>query len=111
VDEVVNQVRGLLGEREGSVRPRFARSPLETTVDEPIVQALSRSTRDVLGREPELVGVPFWTDAALLADAGIPTVVFGPAGDGAHADVEWVDLVSVERCYEALVATAADFCA
>jgi acetylornithine deacetylase len=57
-----------------------------------------------------LVGVPFWTDAALVAASGVPTVVFGPHGEGAHAAVEWVDLASVERCTEVLLAVATDFC-
>src|SRR5581483_4023184 len=48
------------------------------------------------GAEP--AGAPFWTDAALLGAAGIPTVLFGPAGEGAHAEVEWVDLPSLEGC-------------
>ena len=46
-------------------------------------------------------------DSAILDQAGIPTVVFGPGGEGAHAVVEWVDLASVERCAEVLVAVAA----
>ena len=57
-----------------------------------------------------LIGVPFWTDAALVAASGVPTVVFGPHGEGAHAAVEWVDLSSVERCVDVLLAVAADFC-
>jgi len=55
--------------------------------------------------------VPFWTDAAIFAAAGIPTVVFGPVGEGAHADVEWVDLDSAARCAEAFLAVAAELCA
>ncbi len=41
-----------------------------------------------------------WMDAALFDAAGIPTIVYGPSGEGAHAAVEWVDLPSVERCAE-----------
>ena len=33
-------------------------------------------------------------DSALLRAAGVETVVIGPAGTGAHAGVEWVDLDS-----------------
>ena len=58
----------------------------------------------------EPVGVPFWTDAALVADAGIPTVLFGPVGSGAHADVEWVDLASLERLREVVLRTAVEWC-
>ncbi len=43
-------------------------------------------------------GVGFWTDAALLAEAGVPTVLYGPSGAGAHATEEWVELASLERC-------------
>lgn len=57
-----------------------------------------------------VIGVPFWTDAALVAAAGIPTVLFGPAGAGAHAAVEWVDASSLERCREVYVAVAAGVC-
>jgi acetylornithine deacetylase len=93
-----------------SVRTTLAREPLETAASEPLVGLLEASATTVLDAPPEIVGVPFWTDAALLAAAGIPTVVFGPAGAGAHADMEWVDLESVERCAEILLATAREFC-
>jgi acetylornithine deacetylase len=42
-------------------------------------------------------------DSAFLAAAGIPTVIFGPDGAGAHADVEWVDLKSASRTVDALL--------
>jgi acetylornithine deacetylase len=57
------------------------------------------------------VGVPFWADSALLAAAGIPTVVFGPTGEGLHSEVEWVDADSLERCVEIYSAVAAELCA
>jgi acetylornithine deacetylase/succinyl-diaminopimelate desuccinylase-like protein len=103
--DVESEARALLGDLDGEVRMRFAREPLETSPDEDIVRMVSRHAG-----AGEQIGVPFWTDAALLAEAGIPTVVFGPAGDGAHADVEWVDLASVERCYDTLLATTLEFC-
>ena len=52
-----------------------------------------------------------WMDAALLQAAGIPTVVFGPDGAGAHSTEEWVDLASVDTCTKALTEVAAEFCA
>ena len=74
------------------------------------MRALRSSAAQVTGREPELVGVPFWTDAALLAAAGIPTVVYGPAGDGAHADSEWVEIGSVMTCIDVLLDVTRRFC-
>jgi acetylornithine deacetylase len=45
-----------------------------------------------------------------LSLAGIPTVLFGPAGAGAHAAEEWVDLESVRVCAEVYLAAALAFC-
>ena len=64
----------------------------------------------MLGSEPETVGVPFWADSALLAAAGIPTVLFGPIGEGPHSEVEWVDVASLEQCVEIYSRVAADLC-
>ena len=66
----------------------------------------SASTR--ARREP--VGAAFWTDAALIGESMIPTVVFGPGGEGAHADVEWVSLEDVERCAAVFLSVATEFC-
>lgn len=60
--------------------------------------------------DSDLVGLPFWTDAALFAEAGIPTVVYGPLGGGAHADDEWVDLPSVERVRNVVCGVARTWC-
>ncbi len=94
-----------------TIRATFSRDPLETPPDSPIVEVLARNATATLGAPPELIGVPFWTDAALFAAAGIPTVCFGPGGEGAHADTEWVDLEHVERLVETLLATVGEFCA
>jgi acetylornithine deacetylase len=108
-EHVEEQLRKIAA--DATVRTLFVREPLETPRDAAIVDAVSRSAHPILGRSPEIVGVPYWTDAALLAAAGIPTVVFGPAGEGAHAETEWVDLGDVERTAEIVLSTAAAFCA
>jgi acetylornithine deacetylase len=110
-ERVEAEFRELLADTEGSVRATFSRGPFEVSTEEPIVEAVRRHAGETLGSEPETVGVPFWTDAAVLADAGIPTLLFGPAGEGAHAVVEWVDLESAERCAEIYLAVAREFCA
>jgi acetylornithine deacetylase len=47
----------------------------------------------------------------VFAAAGIPTVLFGPKGEGAHAEVEWVDLASLERCKDIYLTVARELCA
>ena len=44
-------------------------------------------------------------------EAGHVDVRVGPDGEGAHADVEWVDLVSATRTADALLGIIAEFCA
>jgi acetylornithine deacetylase len=103
--DVGEEARGLLGDAEGDARVTFFREPFEVDESEEIVQLTSRHAGG-----PEVIGVPFWADSALFAAAGIPTVVFGPAGEGAHAAVEWADVASAERCAAAYAAVATEFC-
>jgi acetylornithine deacetylase len=60
-----------------------------------------RAIREAAPEAP-LVGLPFWTDGALFAAAGISTVIYGPTGHGAHADDEWVSASSLDRVFETM---------
>ena len=53
----------------------------------------------------------FWADSALIAAAGIPTVVYGPVTGDIHGADEWVDLASLDRCRAAYVEAARRICA
>jgi acetylornithine deacetylase len=92
------------------VRRGIDRSPMETPEDADIVEAIQASAVRALNHPPQIAGVQFWTDAAVLSAAGIPSVLFGPSGSGAHAIEEWVDLSSVKACSEIYLATAMNFC-
>jgi acetylornithine deacetylase len=109
IADVEEQLQSIAGS-DATITTLFARHPLATAPDEPIVAALVEQATAVLDRRPELVGVPFWTDAALLSAAGMPTVVFGPRGAGAHAEVEWVDLDDLVRLAQILLSTANVYC-
>ena len=50
-----------------------------------------------------VIGMSFWTDAAVLSEAGIPAILYGPTGAGLHSIEEWVDTQSVLTCRDALV--------
>lgn len=89
----------------------LTRDAFGIAADAPIVQILQQAATQVLGRPPAVIGQSFWMDSAFLAAAGIPTVVFGPCGAGAHATEEWVDLKSAEQCRQTLTATLRVFCA
>jgi acetylornithine deacetylase len=114
VAEIANLLGPLLGDGTGcgaSVRAFFSREPFEVGTDAGIVKALDRAAARVLGQPAAHYGDTPWMDSALLAGAGVETVVFGPHGGGAHAAEEWVDLDSVRQTAEVLVATAREWCA
>jgi acetylornithine deacetylase len=94
----------------GRVEVLLTRPAYEIDPDAPVVRALVESIRAVRGRAPRLIGEFPWFDAALLGAAGIPTVMFGPQGTGAHAAEEWVDLSSVVTCAEVLADLTVRFC-
>lgn len=58
------------------------------------------------GAAAPVAGQTFWTDAAILGDAGIPSVLFGPGGAGLHSTEEYVTLADVEVCARALATLA-----
>jgi acetylornithine deacetylase len=101
---VDRELAATLAGYDAETRVEIARDAYECDPDAEIARVLFRHA----GGEP--AGAPFWTDAALLGAAGIPTVLYGPLGEGAHAAVEWVDLPSVERVRDVLVAVAREFC-
>jgi acetylornithine deacetylase len=89
----------------------LVREPFEVGQDAPIVRQVAQAVADVTGEEAIHAGQSPWMDAALFAAAGVDTVVIGPAGEGAHADEEWVDLGSVERLAAVLAEAATQYCA
>jgi acetylornithine deacetylase len=92
-------------------RTLLVREPLETSEGEPIVSVLRDAAAGVLGSRPPLSGASFWADSAFIAAAGVPTVLFGPSGEGAHAVEEWVSIRDTEACAEVLTRVAATLCA
>ncbi|HUQ61984.1 ArgE/DapE family deacylase [Lentzea sp.] len=84
----------------------LARDPFEADPDAEIVRTLIAN----LGAPPVIRAEPFWTDCALLDRAGIPCLLFGVDGAGAHAATEYVDLASLDRLTAVLAGTIADFC-
>ena len=110
VRQILDQVAASDAAFKASLRTTLLREAFEVSRDEPIVQAVYRHAAAILGQEPDIIGATAWMDSAILSAAGIPTVIFGPGGEGAHAVVEWVDLEQVQRCVEVLVATAEEFC-
>jgi acetylornithine deacetylase len=82
---------------DGSVEWGLWRDPLLTDMEQVLVRSLAHVAEQRLGARPAFSAAPWWTDAALIQQAGIPAVIFGPPGGGIHAANEWVDLAGLEQ--------------
>ena len=93
-----------------SRRTLLVREPLEMAPDSPVVTLVAGAVADTLGAPPVVEGASYWADAAFIAAAGIPTVIYGPSGEGAHALEEWVSLSDTEDVTRVLLDVARRVC-
>src|SRR3954463_16475937 len=97
------------GDFEASVKLLFSRSPYELPSSHELPRALETAAIASGGRT-STVGMSFWTDAAILGESGIPSVLFGPGGAGLHSIEEYVEVRDVLRCRHTLAALAREWC-
>jgi acetylornithine deacetylase ArgE len=82
--------------------PWLSAPALSAAGSENVVARLGAAIDHVVGAH-QVQAVPYGTDAASLAESGIPAVVFGPGDLGrAHTCDEWVPLKEVEQASEIL---------
>ena len=93
-----------------SAKMIFDRLPYETPIDSALPGVLESAMKK-FGLPPERRGMSYWADAAILGHAGIPTVLFGPGGEGAHSPDEYVKIDDVIACRDILAECASRFCA
>jgi acetylornithine deacetylase len=108
--EIVREIQKQDSSFHAEIRRGFGRSPLETPMDAGIVTAVQSAAVKILNHPLAVAGVQYWSDAALLSEAGIPSLLLGPSGSGAHAEEEWVNLSSVKTCADIYLETALEFC-
>ncbi|GBE86848.1 tryptophan synthase beta subunit-like PLP-dependent enzyme [Sparassis latifolia] len=106
LDEVSHRVpdfRYLL--RVGDARP-----PYEVDRENPFVKMFSQHAESVLEHAPTVAGATYWADSALLAEKGMPVVLFGAQGEGAHAAREFATVDSIRKVTETFTRVAIEFC-
>jgi acetylornithine deacetylase len=109
VSEILEALRHEDAEFDARETLVFARPPYELSSTHELPQALTRAAASV-GRPADVVGMSFWTDAAILAAAGLPSVLFGPGGAGLHSVEEYVTTDDVVWCRDALTRLVFDWC-
>ncbi len=110
VQTILDEIAATDPDFKAQMHATFERGPFRIEATHPLVQQLKQVAERQLQCDVPLIGGSWWMDAALFAENGIPTVVLGPAGAGAHAQVEWVDLASVEQCLAIYIDLIAAFC-
>jgi len=110
VEKILGDLRAEDPEFRASAKFMFGRPPYETPVNHPLPELIESAVAKQ-GRKTERGGTTFWTDAAVLGHAGIPSVVFGPGGAGLHSISEYVIADDVIACRDALIELSKDFCA
>lgn len=82
----------------------------ELPADHAWTRCMAGSAAAVLGRKPVITAAPYPCDAGLMhRDFGIPTLLFGPCGAGAHNPDEYVEFDSVLRTAEVLLTAALEW--
>ena len=112
IEELLNTLKREDTSFEAQARSVFERPALETAPTEPIVQEMKQALTRFAGTDARVVGVPYWTDGAVLAhSASIPTCLFGPGDIGvAHSPDEYVNVEDVVRAAEIYRIVAQRFC-
>jgi acetylornithine deacetylase len=91
------------------VRLLTAQAPSDVEAGAAVVRILERALT-AEGRPAPVEGLSAWTDAALLNEAGIPTVCFGPGDIGlAHAAEEYVPVREIETAAAVLTRVAVEW--
>ena len=99
-ERILRDCRQQDGRFRGEASLVFAREPFEADPDQDILQRFHSTARSQRPRHVRWGSVSFWTDAALLAGACIPTLVFGPRGAGLHSLEEYVVAEDLSDCAE-----------
>jgi len=108
VETILNELKREDATFRGRATGVFGRPAYEIARDHDLPRQLGDALRRI-GREPQVVGASFWTDAAVLGHAGTPSVLFGPGGAGLHSIEEYVNVGDVIVCRDALVELARAF--
>lgn len=108
--DILENIKSTVPDFKYELRHTFWRSPHFMEKDHPFVNLVSRHAKSATGLPPKIRGETGWTDMALLADAGIFGVIWGPKGYDLHAKRERVEADSIAQLANAYTSIAAEYC-
>lgn len=112
LEDILSSIaRNRMGFRYSPPKVLFERPFLLPSECQLLIRKVKSAATEVMQKKAEPVAGKIWCDAALLSQAGIPAVVFGPTGEGTHSKEEWVDVASIHKVEAILSETVNTFCA
>lgn len=97
IRDACDRVRATHPALSAEIRLIESQLPSDVSVDAPVVSML-REAMQAEGCKVVVEGMSAWTDAAILNEAGIPAICFGPGDISlAHAAEEFVSIDEIER--------------
>jgi acetylornithine deacetylase len=106
---VLKALQGQVPEVHATLERTLARPGTEVAAGTPLVRGLLEAAA-AEGVAPRVEGMTAGVDAALLNEAGLPAVCFGPGSiSKAHSADEWAPLDEIERCARILERFGRDF--
>lgn len=110
ITDAFEAVRAGHPDLEARVTLTTAQLPSDVPLDSPVVERLRRA----MEREDvpvKIEGLSAWTDAALLNEAGVPTICFGPGDIAlAHAAEEFVQVEEIDVAKRVLTRVVREWC-
>jgi acetylornithine deacetylase/succinyl-diaminopimelate desuccinylase-like protein len=110
IRDLLEKVQQQVENFEFDVRATASRPAFESDGDNEFCRLDCEEAGAAMDTTPTIKGEPYWTDCALLAAEGIPSLLWGPIGGGLHAKKEWVDVESIRTVSSALTSIAGKFC-
>jgi acetylornithine deacetylase len=109
VTTILEVLREADPEFEASASHELSRAAYAIDERAELPQLLAASAR-AAGLSEKMTGMTYWTDAAILGESGIPSVLFGPGGEGLHGQQEYVNVADVLTCRDVIADLARRFC-
>jgi acetylornithine deacetylase len=110
ITDACDRIKVFRPQFDASVKLRTAQLPSDVPVEAPIVRRLVAAMQRE-GIPVKIEGLSAWTDAALLNEAGIPAVCFGPGDISlAHAAEEFVPVNEIEEATRVLATVVREWC-
>jgi succinyl-diaminopimelate desuccinylase len=110
IEQIFDQIRERTPAVRGEVDVKLDRDPFKAEGHERLGDALAAASASVIGLQPAQLGMNAWADSGLTQGAGVPTLLYGPAGGNFHAPDEWASLSEVGQAAEIVAETAVRFC-